>query len=99
MHIFYSTDCKDKYVISDLFAGFNVWCLTDHSRNYHITEEIYNTPGLKKMDSADLTLDEFKYYCHLLCDVLGEYGDFALCIQKNNPDKQIYDHAFPDLDY
>lgn len=87
------TDGRDKYVISNLFSGFHMWCLTAPVTQNEMWE-IFTSGKLKELDPQDLTLEEFKYYCNLMCTISGEYGHISLTVQKFNPDSQEYEDVF-----
>ena len=87
------TDGVDKYVISNLFTGYNIWCLTNPSKNWN---EMYTicSGKTKILDPFDLTFDEFKEYCKLICTECGEYGHIYLFIQKYNAVTKEYEDVF-----
>lgn len=79
------TNYKHRFVVSNLYVGFDMWCLDDPSIPFSDMYAIYKALKIKEFDPAELSELEFRRYCEILCTQPGEYGDAYLQIQRLEP--------------
>ncbi len=86
---------SDSYniVVSDLYAGFDIWCLNNNTLSDKELKERY-LKNSRILDPNQLSLKEFKKYCELICTIPGEYGRIYLAIEIFNETDQKWVSAF-----
>lgn len=91
------TDGINKFVVCDLYKRFEIWCLDEPDMSYNDMHNKYKlaqkSKSLSRLDPAELTYDEFKKYCELICTE-GEYGHIYLWIQVWDRDRKEWRDVF-----
>ena len=94
------TDHKNNFVVLDLYAGFDMWCLDDDTLSDALSDidmkKLYLNHKWVPQNPLNLSDAEFTKYCEIVCTYSGEYGHIYLNIEQYDPTSDTWTNTFDD---